>query len=148
MPRDTVTARAILAVLPQLKRVLETAAREQGMVSPQRARCLSQLANGPMRAGELAQMCLLTPPAATELVEGLVQDGLVRRETDETDRRVVRLAMTAAGRRAVERYHAAIADVLGEVVARMDPLARERLRLALRDLRAALDTEKETTYVR
>lgn len=148
MPRDTVTARAILAVLPQLKRVLETAAREQGMVSPQRARCLSQLANGSMRVGELAQTCLLTAPAATELVEGLVQDGLVRRETDASDRRVVRVSMTAAGRRAMERYQAAIADELGEVVARMDPLARERLRSALRDLRAALETQKETTHVR
>ncbi|HEX9436456.1 MAG TPA: MarR family transcriptional regulator [Candidatus Limnocylindria bacterium] len=147
---DIGTARALLAVMPFFGRLAATTAREHGVVSPERAKALVRLAAGPMRAGELAQQCMLTPPAMTEAVEGLVRDGLVRREDDPSDRRAVRVSLTAAGRREVDRYHAAIAEALGDAIATLEPLARERLRLALEDLRHALEraAQKEMTNVR
>lgn len=147
---DLTTARALLAVMPFFGRLAATTAREHGTVSPERAKALVRLASGPLRSGELAQQCLLTPPAMTELVEGLVREGLVRRDDDPADRRAVRVSLTAAGRREAYRYHAAIAQRLAEAVAHLDPLARERLRLALEDLRRALETavQRETVDVR
>ncbi len=148
--RDLETARALLAVMPLVGRLATQKARELGTVSPMRAKALARLAAGPMRAGELAQQCLLTPPATTELIEALVQEGLVRREDDPSDRRAVRVSLTATGRRQVDRYQAAFAEGLGEAIAQLHPLRRERLRRALEDLRHALEgaATKELTHVR
>lgn len=137
--KDLATARAILGVMPVLMRLITTKAREHGTVSPERAKVLVRLSGGAMRSGELAHQCMLTPPAVTELVEGLARDGLVRREEDKTDRRVVVVALTSPGRREVERYQNALAEALGEAVTRLDPLERERLLLAFTDLRRAIE---------
>lgn len=148
-PKDLATARALLAVMPLVGRIVATKVREHGTVSPERAKALVRLAAGPLRSGELAQRCLLTPSSTTELAESLVREGLVRREDDRADRRAVVLSLTAAGRREADRYQAAVADALGDAVARLEPLARERLRLALDDLRTALErAQKEPTNVR
>ena len=148
--KDVQAARALVALMPLVGRLASTRARESGTVSPERAKALVRLASGAMRAGELAQQCWLTPGATTELVEGLVRDGLVRRDAVASDRRVVRISLTAAGRREVDRYHTAFAEALGEAIARLEPLRRERLRLALEDLRRALEESaaKELTSVR
>ncbi len=138
--KDLATARALLGVMPLFMRLIATKAREHGTVSPERAKVLVRLAAGDMRSGELAQQCLLTRPAMTELVEGLAREGLVRREEDRTDGRAVVVALTASGRREVERYHAALAEALGEAIAELDAPARDRLLLAFGDLRRALET--------
>lgn len=136
-------------MMPLFGRLVAVAAREHATVSPQRAKALVRLAAGAMRAGELAQQCLLTRPAATELIETLEREGLVRREDDPADRRAVRVSLTAAGRREVERYQTAVARALGQAIGYLDPRARRRLRLALDDLRAALDAaQREMTDVR
>lgn len=147
---DIATARALLGVMPLFGRLAAMTAREHGTVSPERAKALLRLGAGPMRAGELAQQCLLSPPATTELVEGLVREGLVRREDDPYDRRAIRVSLTAAGRREADRYHTAVAEAVGEAIGRLDPDARDRLRLALDDLRRALESaaQKETVNVR
>lgn len=149
--KDLATARALLGVMPLFMRLIATKAREHRTVSPQRAKVLARLSQSAMRSGELAHQCLLTPPAMTELVEGLAREGLVRRDEDPTDRRAVVVALTAQGRREVDRYQTALAEALGDAISRLDPLARERLRLALTDLRHALEDEpaaKETTNAR
>ncbi len=128
--QDIATARALLAVMPFFGRLAVVTAREHGTVSPERAKALLRLSAGGLRAGELAQQCMLTPPAMTELVEGLVRDGLVRREDDPSDRRAVRVSLTAAGRREADRYHGAFAEALADAIAGLEPLARERLGLA------------------
>ncbi|MGH2378688.1 MAG: MarR family winged helix-turn-helix transcriptional regulator [Candidatus Limnocylindria bacterium] len=136
---DLETARALLAAVMLGARLSEAAARERGTVSPERARVLFRLADGPLRTGELAQRCLLTPPTMTELVEGLAREGFVRRQEDPSDRRVVVVMLTAAGRREVERYQGIFAEALGDAIAELEPAARQRLRLAMKDLRQGLE---------
>jgi len=147
---DLENARAMLAVAPHLARLATAAARQHGAVSPDRAKVLFRLAPGPLRVGELAHQCLLTPSAMTELVEALSRDTLVTREDDPTDRRAVVVALTASGRREVERYRSAVAAALGEAIADLDPLAKQRLRLAFADLARALERamEREALDVR
>ena len=55
--------------------------------------------HGPLTLGRLAEFERVTPPSITRCVATLEQAGLVRRETDEADRRVGRVAITPEGGR-------------------------------------------------
>lgn len=59
--------------------------------------------HGPLSLRELAALEGVRPPAATATVASLETAGLVRREPDARDRRVVRIALTARGRQELER---------------------------------------------
>jgi len=61
---------------------------------------------GPITLGELAAAEQVRPPTMTRVVGALERDGLVRRERDARDGRVVRLRATAAGARVLERGRA------------------------------------------
>ena len=54
---------------------------------------------GPLTLGELAAAEQVKPPTMTRLVRALEARGLVSREPDEQDGRVVRLSATAKGRK-------------------------------------------------
>ncbi len=74
---------------------------------------------GPQRVASLAEALGVTPPTASRLCDRLVRKGLVRRRTDRSDRRQVRIALTDAGRRLVdtvtERRRREIARILRAV---------------------------------
>jgi DNA-binding MarR family transcriptional regulator len=74
---------------------------------------------GPQPVSRLAGIERVSAPAITKLVTALEADGLVKRHRGAGDRRVVRVAATAAGRRVLEHGRAArvraIADLLGGV---------------------------------
>jgi DNA-binding MarR family transcriptional regulator len=65
-------------------------------LSPPQANILFNLAHHKrgMSVKELAEFTGVTPGAITQFVDGLVEKGLVSREGDPTDRRVVRLKVT------------------------------------------------------
>jgi DNA-binding MarR family transcriptional regulator len=52
---------------------------------------------------EISTYLRTTPPSATSLVDGLVRAGQLKRISDRKDRRRVKLAVTAKGRRVLER---------------------------------------------
>ncbi len=58
-------------------------------------------------SSELAHLADLSPASATELLDELVQAGLVRRSRSEDDRRVVLVSLTARGRRLLDERRAA-----------------------------------------
>lgn len=74
---------------------------------------------GPITLGELAAAEQVKPPTMTRLVRALEHAGLVRRDVDHKDRRVVRLRATTRGTqvlhtgraRRVKRLAAPIADL-------------------------------------
>lgn len=68
--------------------------------------CLHHLPEG-IAVTLLAAHCLLLQPTATKLVDRLTREGLVRRGTDPRDRRVVRVALTAAGIALADTLHLA-----------------------------------------
>jgi len=136
-PNDDLSlARAVLAVMPRFGRVAWQAAQECGMTSPERGRLLWVIGDKSVRAGLVAQQLKLSAGAVTELVEVLVREGLVRRETDPDDRRAVVLALTAEGRRVCERYELAASSNLAQVLGRLTPPQRRRLRATFADLNA------------
>src|SRR4051794_23102227 len=67
---------------------------------------LNTLKGGPRRITELAELERLKQPTMTTLVQRLEQDGLVSRERQADDGRVVLVNLTHAGSVALEDYRA------------------------------------------
>jgi DNA-binding MarR family transcriptional regulator len=144
-PNDDISlARAVLSVMPRFGRIAWHAAQQCGMTSPERGRLLWVIGDKSARAGLVAQHLKLSAGAVTELVEGLVSEGLVRRDTDPDDRRAVVLALTAEGRRVRERYEVAASSAVAQVLSRLTPVQRRRLRAAFADLNAAFTAADPT----
>ncbi len=57
------------------------------------------LHRGPQNIKTLANIFRMTSSAATQLVNGLVRDGLLRREEDKDDRRKISVHLTQKGKR-------------------------------------------------
>ena len=79
--------------------------------------------DGDPTIGDVADHLLLKHHSAVELVDRAERAGLVRRHVDETDRRVVRLALTAA----CERRIAELATAHLEELARLQHGLRPRV---------------------
>jgi DNA-binding MarR family transcriptional regulator len=71
--------------------------------------------------GELAAAEQVQPPTVTRLVTSLESAGLVARETDTLDRRVVRVRITAEGRRTLQRIRSLKNAFLTRRLASLDP---------------------------
>jgi DNA-binding MarR family transcriptional regulator len=141
---DLSLARAVLVVMPRFGRIAWHASQQCGMASPERGRLIWVIGDKSVRAGLVAQQLKLSAGAVTELVEGLVGEGLVRRETDPDDRRAVVLALTAEGRRVRKRYELAASSALAQVLGRLTPPQRRRLRATFADLNSAFTAADAT----
>jgi DNA-binding MarR family transcriptional regulator len=64
-----------------------------------------------LSSSELALAADLSPASATEMLDGLVAAGLVRRQRSERDRRVVLISLTERGHALVEERHARFAPL-------------------------------------
>jgi DNA-binding MarR family transcriptional regulator len=71
--------------------------------------------------GELAAAEQVQPPTVTRLVTSLESAGLVAREIDPVDRRVVRVRITAEGRRNLHRIRTLKNAFLTRRLAALDP---------------------------
>jgi DNA-binding MarR family transcriptional regulator len=74
--------------------------------------------------GELAAAEQVQPPTVTRLVASLESAGLVAREIDSVDRRVVRARITAEGRRNLQRIRTLKNAFLTRRLAALDPAER------------------------
>jgi len=79
---------------------------------------------GPITLGDLAGCERVQPPTITAAIGRLEQQDLVHRRTDETDRRVTRVEITAAGRKLLARNRSRKTAFLAKRVRRLD--AREQ----------------------
>ena len=90
--------------------------RVEAGLTPQQYRMLKLVGAGGERSAKLAERLAVAKPTLTSTADGLVAAGLLSRETETTDRRVVRLKLTEAGRAAVDRADAVYAEWLGELL--------------------------------
>ena len=98
--------------------------RQQSLagLSPAQASALGTVNRlGSPTLGELAAAELVQPPTVTRLVASLENAGLVARETDGVDRRVVRVTITAEGRRNLLRIRSLKNAYLTRRLAALDP---------------------------
>jgi len=92
-----------------------------GLPAPQLSAMSVIVFGGPMTLGALASAEQVRPPTITKLVALLEEQGLVERETDSADRRIVRVKATARGTRLLyegrRRRVASLAESLGQLPA-------------------------------
>jgi DNA-binding MarR family transcriptional regulator len=75
----------------------------QALTASQESTLASLESLGPVRLGDLAAHEGVTAPTQSRLVTSLEEQGLLRRAPDPEDKRAARLAITAEGRRRLER---------------------------------------------
>ena len=75
---------------------------ESGVTAPHLSALSVLVFAGPRTLGELAEAEQVRPPSITRIVRNLEADGLVEREPDPADRRIVRVRATDRGRRILE----------------------------------------------
>jgi DNA-binding MarR family transcriptional regulator len=101
-------------------------------VSPGHVQILIALTHGPHSVGQLAEVLGVSPPAATQLVDRLVEHGMVERRHDPADRRVVLVdyvpAMRDVARRLMEVRRLRLMEA-------MERLSDEEARMFVRGLR-------------
>ena len=128
---DELAARLRVAVT-RLNRKL----RQQSLagLSPAQASALGMVNKlGSPTLGELAAAEQVQPPTVTRLVTSMENAGLLAKEADGTDRRVVRVRITAEGRRTLQRIRTLKNAFLTRRLAALDPaelaLAQDLTRL-------------------
>lgn len=70
-----------------------------------------------MSQKELAESLNMTPPSITSAIRKMEQEGYIRRRQDESDQRVMRLALTEKGAACVENVKR-VADEMHELIFR------------------------------
>lgn len=75
---------------------------------------------GPCRITELASMEGVSQPSMSGVVSGLERAGLVRRQRDPQDRRVVLVAITPAGVRYLEQRRQSSVEMLARLISTLD----------------------------
>jgi DNA-binding MarR family transcriptional regulator len=106
------TVDAVLTVL-RMSRVME---RIDAGVSPPQYRMLKLIGAGGERSARLAERLAVAKPTLTSIADSLVGAGLVCREAEPGDRRVVRLHLTEAGHAAIARADEAYAGWLDDLL--------------------------------
>lgn len=81
--------------------------------------------HGPLNAGDLAHACSVSDPTISKMLKVLEHGGLVARQTDPTNRRVVWVSLTPQGREMHDKMVAKFDRTMAEVLA---PLNDDELR--------------------
>lgn len=98
--------------------------------------------HGPLTLGRLAELERVTPPSITRVVAALEHQGLVLRETDESDRRVSRVALTPEGARLLRRSRTRKAAFLARRLEHLDEHDLAAVREALPVLERLLQSDR------
>ena len=97
-------------------------------LSPTTASILFAVAReGPLTAGDIARRERLAKPSVTAAVEKLATAGLVERRADDSDGRVVWIAITTAGKRRIDARRARRTAWLTIRLDKLDPVDVETL---------------------
>ena len=88
-------------------------------LSPGHVQVLIALGKGPHSVGKLAEAVGVSPPAASQLVDGLAKHGMVERRPDPADRRVVLVdyvpGMQDIARRMMEGRNRRLREAVGKM---------------------------------
>jgi DNA-binding MarR family transcriptional regulator len=125
--RERTVAERLHAAAIHLLRRLRRQDDAMGL-TPARASALSIMVfGGRVTIGQLAQAEQVSAPTMTRLVVGLERDGLVRREADPHDGRVVWLQATPKGTRILHEGRRRRVEALAGDLATLDPAERNTL---------------------
>ena len=122
------------------RRLRSRDSRHSGAIGFAHFRLLGALRrDGSLTASGLAAAADLSPATVTEMVDTLVGAGLVERERDTADRRVVRVALTPAGRKAFDAKRARFLAAWNRELADLDADAIHSASVVLQRLETYFD---------
>jgi DNA-binding MarR family transcriptional regulator len=99
-------------------------------------RTMHVLADGSeLTMNDLANRLQVAPPTVTGLVRNLVEQGYVTRTNDESDWRIVRVAITDSGREALSQHRQGVLDRMSGWLSELEPAEIEDLNSAMPALR-------------
>lgn len=133
-------AARLRVAVARLARVLRQQAGT-GLSPTQHSALVTIERSGPVSIGDLAEAEQVSAPTATRVVDRLEAAGLVRRTRCPEDRRVVRVALTPAGRRRLEASRSRRTLWLAHRLAELSAEDRRRLGEALDVLEALSSPE-------
>lgn len=93
--------------------------------------------HGAMPMSRLADELGVALPNATGIIGRMAERGIVERGHDESDRRIVRVGLTDAGRRLIGEIEAGRRERMATLIAAMDETQQRRLLQSVNDLHAA-----------
>lgn len=99
---------------------------------------------GPITVNELAAYLYLEKSTASRIANGLVEKGLVRRERDSGDGRIVQLLPTEEGARIHARIEKGLVEEYAELLEDFDPAFRGAIVKLIRRLRRSFASRVET----
>lgn len=143
---DAECAALMLDTFPQVMRSIAHDVREfsGGPATIPQYRVLGYLYHhGLASMGHMAERQGVTLPTMTKIVAGLVERGLVEREADSQDRRIVRLHLTDEGRALFTDIHARMQARLAALVAAMTTDDKAALAAGLRAFRDVLSRAQD-----
>ena len=124
--------------------VYTESARRHGL-TPQQGQLLCVLMAQPYGMTELGSMLGLAKSSLTGLVDRTERNGLVRREPDPHDLRVVRVGLTSRGARLAGEFYGATCRRVDELAAGLGAAERDRLATLLG--RVVLDNEVPLVFL-
>ncbi|MET9347979.1 MarR family winged helix-turn-helix transcriptional regulator [Streptomyces termitum] len=126
---DGLLAEQLLRLTRRLHRIQKHHLEPVG-ITPAQSRLLRLVAHfgdAPPRMADLAARLEVVPRAVTSLVDGLEGAGRVRRVPDPTNRRVVRIELTDAGRATLRELRSARRAAAEDILAPLTAEQREEL---------------------
>jgi DNA-binding MarR family transcriptional regulator len=114
-----------------LRRRLSAAVEPAGLTLPAYTALSVLRAQDGLSNARLARRSLVTPQSMSEVLTLLVEQGYVRRLAEPGHGRVIRIELTKAGMRALERCDRAVDEVEREMLGELDAGEMEDLREAL-----------------
>jgi DNA-binding MarR family transcriptional regulator len=100
---------------------------------------------GPQKMSDIARQINVTMSGATAVVDKMVRASLVTRESDPEDRRVIRIALSPAGRSMMAECASTQARCLEQVLGKLDDAKRTELLESFERIHALLSEIQETT---
>jgi DNA-binding MarR family transcriptional regulator len=126
-PRAIETATRLHAAAVRLLRIVRREDLAIGLSAPRLSALSVIVAKGPLSLAEIAAAEQVRPPTMTRLVDALVEAELVTREADPSDRRMVRIAATEAGRALLDSARRRRVATVAERLARLAESERRAL---------------------
>jgi DNA-binding MarR family transcriptional regulator len=135
MDGDSLAHRLIAAIMPLMKgsqaEVMAATAEFDLTLTQLRMMFVLERAGQDLAVNELAESVVLSVAAAGRAVDAMVRVGLLSRREDDIDRRIKRIALTAAGHKAIARIGLARSRAVATFVRKLDAQERAALDAAV-----------------
>ena len=91
---------------------------------------------------EIAKFLSVTTSAATGLVDRMVKSNLIKRTADKKDRRIIKIEMTAKGRRIIDGIQNRRYEMMMDIFGKLEPVERKRYLSTVKKIYRILTEEK------